>query len=344
MSPSGGNFELTITLQSLGAESPSGENLEYEPVFTELMLAAQPGEERQAGEEIIAAEEPDYRTVAEKAAEVLALSHDLRAAVLWAQAAAATSGLPGFAEATGYIRGCLTEFWDTCHPQLDADDDNDPTMRVNAVRGLSGRDTVLRTLRRSPLTDSRQLGRFSVRDIEISEGDRDAPADMENVPTTATISGAFKDTDDETLLVNRDAAQKICDDLEAIDGIFNEQTPGQGPDLDPILNVARKIRDRLNAETGGEAEVAEDTGTEASSETAAAPQAASGPVRSSADVVRALDQIIEYYAKNEPSSPLPLLLTRARKLVGADFMEIVQELAPSGSGEVKSVGGVTADE
>ena len=35
-----------------------------------------------------------------------------------------------------YIRFCLEEYWETCHPELDADDDDDPTMRVNAVLGL----------------------------------------------------------------------------------------------------------------------------------------------------------------------------------------------------------------
>lgn len=335
---------MPITLQSLGDDAPSGENLEYEPVFTELMLAAQPGEERQAGDEIIAAEDPDFRTVLEKAEEVLGRSHDLRAAVVWGQAEAATNGLPGFARATAYMLGCLTEFWDTCHPQLDAEDDDDPTMRINAVKGLAGTDTVLRTLRRSALTESRQLGRFSLRDIEIAEGEREASEDEEAALTTATISAAFQDTDDEALTASRDAAVQVCDDIAAINAVFDVKTPGQGPDLDPLMAVARKIRDRLIAETGGVAEVSGEQIQEAGTDAAAvAPPAGGGPVRSSADVVRALDEIIEYYSKNEPSSPLPLLLTRARKLVGADFMAIVDELAPSGAGEVKSVGGVTGE-
>ena len=45
---------------------PSGENLEYDPDFTALMLAAQPKEERQAGKEIIPGEDPDFKEVTEK--------------------------------------------------------------------------------------------------------------------------------------------------------------------------------------------------------------------------------------------------------------------------------------
>ena len=46
----------------------------------------------------------------------------------------------------------------------------------------------------------------------------------------------------------------------------------------------------------------------------------------------------------EPSSPLPILLKRAKRLVGADFMEIINDLAPSGVDNVKLIGGVTEEE
>ena len=145
---------VSALLRSFGDDEPSGENLEYDPVFTEMELAAAPGEERQMGDSVLAAEEPDWREVAQKATAVLEQSHDIRAAVYLATAELAMRGLPGFADVTGYIRGCLEDYWDTCHPQLDADDDNDPTMRVNAVLALADANTVLRGLRRAPLTET----------------------------------------------------------------------------------------------------------------------------------------------------------------------------------------------
>jgi len=57
-------------------------------------------------------------------------------------------------------------------------------------------------------------------------------------------------------------------------------------------------------------------------------------------VRKALDRIIEYYAKHEPSSPLPILLHRARRLVGADFMTIIQDIAPGGLDNVRLIGGI----
>ena len=54
----------------------------------------------------------------------------------------------------------------------------------------------------------------------------------------------------------------------------------------------------------------------------------SGELQSREDVMRILDKLCEYYARVEPSSPVPLLLLRAKKLVPMNFMEIVKDLIP----------------
>ena len=55
--------------------------------------------------------------------------------------------------------------------------------------------------------------------------------------------------------------------------------------------------------------------------------------------MRALELICEYYANNEPSSPVPLLARRAKRLVTMDFMEILQDLAPEGVSQVEIIKG-----
>ena len=62
------------------------------------------------------------------------------------------------------------------------------------------------------------------------------------------------------------------------------------------------------------------------------------------DVVRALDRISEYYRRNEPTSPVPLLLQRAKRLVSMNFMEVMQDIAPDGAHQAASVCGVNPEE
>jgi type VI secretion system protein ImpA len=53
-----------------------------------------------------------------------------------------------------------------------------------------------------------------------------------------------------------------------------------------------------------------------------------------------IDRICAYYERYEPSSPVPLLLQRARRLVDKNFMEILQDLAPEGMSQARQVGGI----
>ncbi|MEM9583109.1 MAG: type VI secretion system protein TssA [Pseudomonadota bacterium] len=337
-------MDVEKLLLSHGEDAPSGEDLEYDPGFMELEIAAQPGEERQAGDEILAAEDPDYKDVSAKALGIMERSHDLRAAVFMAEAQLRLTGLPGFAKATTYLAGCLDQYWDTCHPQLDADDDNDPTMRVNAVLSLTDSNRIIRGIRRAPLTASRTFGAISLRDISVAEGEITPTSDMDNVPDPTQVTAAFQDTDPEKLSELAGAAATALSNVEAITAKFDEETPGQGPDLDPLIKVLKQANARLAGATGepvadeGSADALEDDG--AADSGGAAPRASGGGINNANDVLNAIDRIVSYYERTEPSSPVPLLLLRAKKLVNADFMTIVKDMAPSGIDNVNLISGI----
>lgn len=339
-------MDVAALLSPRDDEEPSGEDLEYDQDFTEMELAALPGEEKQVGDEFIPGDDPDYREVTAKAMSVLERSHDLRAGVFLANSELALRGLEGFADATRYIRGCLETHWDTCHPQLDEDDDNDPTMRINSILTLADGASVLRNLREAPMTDSRTFGRFSWRDCLIANGEITAPEGMENVPDEGSINAAFQDSDEELMKARGEAAKAAYENVVAINAVFDEQTPGQGPELDPLVKILRQISGRFAAATGGEdVEVEEESedGEDAGAPVAAAGGAGKsvpGAINSSTDVQNALDRIIAYYARSEPSSPVPILLVRAKRLVSADFLTIMKDMAPAGVDSVHTIGGI----
>ena len=73
---------------------------------------------------------------------------------------------------------------------------------------------------------------------------------------------------------------------------------------------------------------------------AAAAPALPGQVNSRRDVERLLDLIIDFYERTEPSSPIPHLARRMRKMVSMNFMQLMEEIAPSGLKEFRNVAGV----
>jgi type VI secretion system protein ImpA len=350
-------MDIADLLKSHGDDEPSGENLEYDPAFISLELAAQPGEERQIGDSIIAAEEADHEEVIAQAMDVLGRSHDLRAAVILALSMLRTKGFPGLAEVTGYIRGVLEQYWDTCHPQLDADDDNDPTMRVNAVASLAGLDTILKAVRITPLTDSRTFGKMTLRDVLIAEGELAPPPGMEDPPVLSQINAAFQDSNGEKIAAARAAAASVLEDVIAIEAILDDKVPTAAPDMGELTGLMRQVLSKFASAGFGEADDAggsDDSNSEDESGGAGGGSVArggggfagagggggSGTVNNQQDVKNMLDRILSYYARSEPSSPVPILLDRAKRMVGADFLTIIKEMAPDGLSNVHLIGGI----
>ena len=338
-------MNLDALLGVKDGDSPSGENLEYDSDFIQMEIAATPGQERQAGDEILAAEDPDFADMQAKALAIMERSHDLRAGTVMAAAALNLRGLTGLAEAIAYMRRCLQDHWDSCHPQLDADDDSDPTMRINAVGGLAAPETMLRWLRKAPLTKSRTFGRVTLRDIQVATGEF-PPADGETNPDRASVRAAFEDTDPEVLGATLAAARSAMADVKTIDAKFRDETPGFGPGLDDLTKmlqqIVRHMSEYVAAPAGAEAAPDEDTDlapAEPARRTGGGGGAV-GSIETNRDVTNALDAIISYYRRAEPSSPIPIVLERAKRMVGADFMTIVRDMAPKGLENVLLVGGI----
>lgn len=336
-------MDLDALLAARESDGASGDNLEYDFDFMELQRVATPGEERQAGNDIIAGEDPDFADAATRALAILERAHDLRAAVILADAVLNTKGVAGFAEAVAYIRGVLDQHWDTCHPQLDADDDNDPTMRINAVAGL-GSALTLRYLRRAPLTQSRTFGRITLRDIQISTGEVPAPEEGTFLDK-AGVSAAFADTPAEAVTAMLAAARQVQADLKAIDAIFSDKTPGFGPDLDELRKTVQQMVRHLADHAAGDVAPAGEAEAMEQASGGAAPAArrgggGSGFVDSAQDARDALDRVIDYFKREEPSSPVPIILERAKRLVGADFLTIMKDMAPDGLESVMNIGGI----
>ena len=254
-----------------------------------------------------------------------------------------------------YIHRLLQDYWDHVHPQLDEDDDNDPTMRVNAIAGLADSDTVLKAVRRAALTDSRGFGKLSLRHIEVANGLISTPDDMDDPPDAAQVSAAFQDTDAETRKEILDAVSRSVELTDSIATTFEDKVgAGYGPDLSPLSDALKKIQAAVAPYAEGGGDVAAD-GAEGADGGAVAMGggAAAGPgpsggaiggINNPNDVKNAIDRICDYYARVEPSSPVPLLLKRARRLVSADFLTIMKDIATDGVGQVNTLGGIVEEE
>ncbi|YCH21702.1 type VI secretion system protein TssA [Pseudomonas sp. D1-3] len=343
--------DVSHLLNPVSDELPHGDDLEYDADFLELERLAQGQPERQMGQSVIAAEPPDWRQVRERASDLFARSKDLRLASLYLQSAIALDGLNGLAQGLTLVRELLTRYWEGVYPQLDADDDNDPTIRINALNALSA-EPVIVLLREASITRSRAFGAVSIR-AALNAADLQRFASETLSPEQ--LRGAFLDTDAELLDSTRVALDEAAAALADIEGLLSERVgSAQSANLESLKQVLRHARQIFNDQAPAAGDDAPSTDElpahHDSDDSDASPQqaarqapAAPGRIASRDDVLRTLDRLLEYYAQHEPSSPVPVLLTRAQKLVTADFAEIVRNLIPDGMSQFENLRGPEYD-
>nr|WP_178112821.1 type VI secretion system protein TssA [Pseudomonas sp. WS 5412] len=334
--------DVPLLLTAVSATSPCGEDLEYDADFLHLERAAQGQPERSMGDAILPAEPPDWRSIQQQCLDLLQRSKDLRITHFLLQSSLALQGVGGLASVLTLISELLQQYWADLHPRLDADDHNDPTVRINALAGMTC-DTNIRLLRESVLTRSRAFGPVSLRGALNASGLQSFPGETLG---TEQLAGAFLDSDPEQLQATHAALVEARAACESIEKHVSEQVgSAQGVDLGALkhlLKQALQIFSQFAAQSGDsrEPEVVSDD-SHASVEHATAPAAPrnTGEIASRDEVLRDLDRILAYYTRHEPSSPLPVLLNRAKNLVHADFATIVRNLIPDGMSQFENLRG-----
>jgi len=333
-------IDIDKLLGEKSPENPSGENLKHDNSFMELAVAAKGKPEQVMGDSVKPAEPPDWSAVQKMAIGMFANTIDIRVAVYLTTALLHNKGIPGLASGLGLIEKMLQTHWDTFHPQLDPEDNNDPMLRMNALEELVDPDAIIAVVRSVPLVGIKTAGQFSLRDIEIASGQASPPADPNyEAPNSALIEGVFRDCDISDLKSLFDCAEQGVNTIKSIQAILNElvgaqnaaNLSGLSKELSSIYTIVKEqlaYRGAIEPEEEGAEQAANGKGSLTSA------------VNSRADVIRLLDKICDYYQKNEPSSPIPLMLVRTKRLVNMDFLEIMKELAADGVKQAEMVVGV----
>jgi type VI secretion system protein ImpA len=338
---------LESLLQPVSADAPCGPDMEYDPAFLELERLSESKPEQQMGSTIVPAQDPEWKVVAERALDLLGKTKDLRIAAKVTRALTQLEGFAGFADGVALMCGIVETFWDGFYPKLDPDDDNDPTFRVNVLMGLCDGPMFIDRLRTIPLVSARSFGRFSLRDLAIASGEIPPPAGTEP-PATSAIDGAFTECPVTELQATADALHAAHEGLKAMEAFVGDKIgASSGPNFSKLTDLFRSAEKVMALRLAARGVGAEVTGDAAGAESADGSPAArpatapsmTGEINSREDVIRVLDKICAYYQRVEPSSPIPILLQRSKRLVSASFLDIVRDLAPDGLSQVENIRG-----
>jgi type VI secretion system protein ImpA len=327
------SIDVDAVLVPVGDAEPSGPDLEYDPEFRAMESAAQGKPQQQMGSTIVPGEDPDWKVVHRHATALLQKTRDLRVGIYLLKALARTSGWTGIGDSLAVLHGLVDRFWDQgLHPRPDGDQD---PIRINALSELDAPE-VLAAIRMIPLCSSPVVGPLTLRQIEIATGESAPPEGTEPI-SMAAVEGTFAECPLDALQATDAGLRKAAEALAGIESTVGAK--GEPPNLERLARLLRKagdmVRDALARRTAVPAGAPQSAGEVRMNEGSNASRMSfSGEITSREDVLKALDRICAYYAKYEPSSPIPMFMERSKKLVVMSFVDIVNELVPDAAKQV----------
>ncbi|MER8440050.1 type VI secretion system protein TssA [Mesorhizobium sp. M1312] len=373
-------IDLALWLNPLDGENPSGEDLRNDPAFHELerLTEQQKKVEYQGNAKLEVAVPIDWSTVLTKAEDLRPHGRDLRLLVIVTRALANEYRLAGLAEGLTLIAQTFDQHWATMHPALrsGATPRDAALRRINALTDLqNSQDGLLKDLRKMTFFAPRGIGPVLGEDLEkgsleervmlleaasgLNAAEKAALASAHSQLLNRVRSACATQIDQagaEMTSLIADARAAIAA-LDAVEAALNARVEGgaTAPELKRFLQRVLTTLERNSATANGAAKPVSAPAEPAtparnghgadpmaSVASYAEPASSSLPDRISSrdDVVKCLDLVVAFYDRTEPSSPIPHLARRVRRMVHMDFVELMEDLAPSGLKEFRLLAGV----
>jgi type VI secretion system protein ImpA len=340
-------WESAQLLQPITEERPCGENLEDSPLLASFDAFRLFGQSRpldaqpEPNEKWIPkpVDSQEWVEIRDKALEALAKSKDLRLLATLGTALLRTDGVPAFSETLNVASQWLGMYWSQTYPLVD----EDAVLRRNALNCFADPMAVVDGLRRVPLVRSREHGIFALRDVDIATHQL-TPTDSDKQVDENQLNAAFASMPLADLSQLHESVVKAVASLGRIDASMrdaagSEATPSFDALTAQLARMTHVLRGQLALHPDGAGAVP--GGDDVAS---AGAGGALGAVKSRQDAIRALDAVAAFFKNTEPSSPIPLFLARAKRLVSKDFLEVLADIAPEAVAQARSAGGLKADE
>ncbi|MCX7713613.1 MAG: type VI secretion system protein TssA [Chthoniobacterales bacterium] len=340
-------------LDPISQDFPCGPDISEEQSFLELETLLKGKPETQFSEAI----PPDWNKLHERCIQLLTLSKHIQPATYLTLAAMQLRGLEGLADGIEFLNNLCQKFWNNVYPLPDPDDNNSPIERLNLLCSFntpmgSFGDTFrfIERLRKCPLTNSNLLGKFSLDDWEASH--QTTPTKDSNSNTSKKpfepphIEAALRDTPLPWLQSQFSSLQRAKSSFSSLANFLaslslsNCSTPDFSLPTKTLLEIEKLLSPFAKLPPPPSPQTQESSQSSTPIQQTSPSKTNSLSVDSREDVHRLLELILNYYKQNEPSSPVPLLLQRAKNLIDKDFLGAIEDLAPDALRSLRDIAGI----
>ena len=228
---------------------------------------------------------------------------------------------------------------------LDADDDNNPTMRLNVLKELCDWDGMLVPARNAPIVSFPALGTFGLRHVGLATGEIKLTAgSTESPPALDLIEGAFRNCKVEELQATAAHVQQGIANLKAIENFVTQQVGlNNALRLAELLDSLQQIERVLAPASLPAAWASRATAPKPRPESwgRGVPRPASLSARSAAATTccGCSTRSASTMSAMSPAARSRSCLRRCKRLVPMQFVDIVRDLVPGGFAEFETLRG-----
>lgn len=357
-------FDLAALLSPISPEAPAGRDLREDNSPDGLYFRLREAR-REAGAAERAAEAPieegaprpldasissseRWRTLSELAIEALnGHTKDLEIAAWITEALLRSDGLIGFTAGCRLMAGLAENFWDGLFPMADDEGIATRVAPVGVLNGVGRDGTLIQPLRKivlfERLRDGAPLYLYQYAQSVDAAGIGNPEARQERldrgVPALDAIENeAQTESAQARLAALREQVGEAVEAWQSLGQGLDARAGADGPPTSRVRDVLGQIRDVTDRFVGPETGTPEGNATTSAEDVeraGAAPATATsmaalspGTLTSREDALRALGQIVEFFRRTEPLSPITYTLQEAVRRGRLTWPELLEEIVP----------------
>lgn len=329
------NFSFDVLESQLLNTSNASIEIDYDPDFLELESIIAPKAEQQYGDTIIPAAPIDWSRALTKACELLGKSKDFRLCCIITRALTNKYGIKGTLKGIESISTMIDNHWDGSFPEINFDGEIDLLPRANAISELNSFSGLVGELRHTELSLG-AAGKISLGKIERVLNGRSDNEDFSR---------------DQLLNVFRDESNKDNADIAALNQLQLKLNALEknlialfGNDYSPDFSQLKHLIVSSNPVFGQrerteQTSLADNDSTSAITTIQNSSRIVNTNIQSRSDAIEWLDRVCDFLTESDPANPAPLLIKRARNMIGQDFYTILGQLAPDAVSQAEQITG-----
>jgi type VI secretion system protein ImpA len=338
-------IDFDALTQPISEEKPSGESLRFSNLYDEIKEARRADMDVAQGHWETELKTSDFRKVIALAVPALASqTKDLQIAAWLSEALIKEYGFAGLRDSLKMLSVLQEKFWETIFPEID---EGDMEGRANAIAWMDTNAAF--AVKSAPITaegygfaDLEDSKRYDIPEnldaLDSAEQQRyrelQAEAEAKNKVTASrwqkAKSASRRQFYEELNLTLEECWAEFAEINRVIEEKYDRnQMPGLSNLKKTLDDIETQIKKLLEEKRAEEPDAIEESGeaTQDDGENGAIAVAATGgAIRTRQDALKRLEELSEYFRKNEPQSPVSYLIQRAVKWGNMPFESWLQDV------------------